>query len=191
VHSIENAAAAGDVTNFLSSTTPLEARIRALVMAADHQRLEVIDRLIAAGTPVDSTDATFGRHPLRIAAGIGRPASVRHLLDHGADPNLKDPEHGRHLLTGAATTGTQPLTQALRRSGSDPTIRHTAARLAVRGPEGEPQVLPKRASLHRASIARGGAMGRSRRRNDANEKWRLSRHLARFAWSADTPDSGS
>ena len=98
VESVENAAAVGDVTNFLSSATPLDARIRASVMAADHQRLEVIDQLIAAGTPVDSTDATFARHPLRLAAGSGRPASVRRLLAHGADPNLKDAEHGRTAL---------------------------------------------------------------------------------------------
>ena len=66
-------------------------------MAADHQRLDVIDRLIAAGTPVDATDEAFGGHPLRTAAGNGRPAGVRRLLAHGADPNLPD-EQGRTPL---------------------------------------------------------------------------------------------
>ena len=90
---IEEAAAAGDISGWLVSGTPGDARIRALVMAADHQRLDVIDQLIAAGTPVDALDPTFGGHPLRRAAGGGRPASVRRLLAHGADPNLVDPEY--------------------------------------------------------------------------------------------------
>ena len=59
-------------------------------MAADHQRVDVIDELIAAGTPVDATDEVFGRHPLRLAAANGRPASVRALLAHGADPTRRD-----------------------------------------------------------------------------------------------------
>ena len=77
--------------------TPLEARIRALVMAADHQRVDVIDQLIQAGTPVDAIDAEFGRQALRLAAQNGRPASVRRLLAHGADPNVRD-EQGRTAL---------------------------------------------------------------------------------------------
>ena len=94
VHGIEEAAAAGDVTGWLDDRTPPDARIRALVMAAQHQRLDVIDRLIDAGVPVDATDPAFGGHPLRTAASDGRPASVRRLLDHGADPQLRDPERG-------------------------------------------------------------------------------------------------
>jgi hypothetical protein len=94
VHGIEEAAAAGDVSGWLDDQTPPDARTRALVMAAHHQRLEVIDHLIAAGVEVDATDPAFGGHPLRTAAVDGRPASVRRLLDHGADPNLRDPERG-------------------------------------------------------------------------------------------------
>jgi uncharacterized protein len=97
IEGIEVAAAAGDVSGWLDEEAPLDARIRALVMAADHQRLDVIDRLIAAGTPVDAVDEAFGGHPLRQAAGNGRPASVRRLLAHGADPNLRD-EEGRTPL---------------------------------------------------------------------------------------------
>jgi hypothetical protein len=109
VTSIEEAAAAGDITGWLTPETPIEVRIRSLVMAADHQRLQVIDQLIAAGTPVDATDATFGRQALRTAAGNGRPKSVRRLLVHGANPILRDPEHQmtpldwcRHNRTTAA-----------------------------------------------------------------------------------------
>lgn len=98
VHSIEEAAAAGDVSGWLTAETPLDSRVRALVMAADHQRLDVIDHLVAAGTQVDAVDPAFGGHPLRTAAANGRPASVRRLLAHGADPNLRDEEHGRTPL---------------------------------------------------------------------------------------------
>jgi ankyrin repeat protein len=96
VRSIEEAAAAGDIDDWLADA-PGDARLRALVMAADHQRLDVIEQLIAAGTPVDRTDEAFGGHPLRTAAGNGRPESVRRLLAHGADPNLHD-EQGRTPL---------------------------------------------------------------------------------------------
>lgn len=96
--SIEEAAAAGDVNGYLTPQTPSEARIRALVMAADHQRLAVIDQLLAAGTPVDAIDAKWGRQALRVAAQDGRVASVDHLLARGADPNLRDPQHQRTAL---------------------------------------------------------------------------------------------
>jgi ankyrin repeat protein len=96
VNGIEEAAAAGDVGGWLGNSS-LDGRVRALVMAADHQRLEVIDALVAAGTPVDTADPAFGGHPLRIAASNGRPTSVRRLLAHGADPNLRD-EQGRTPL---------------------------------------------------------------------------------------------
>jgi ankyrin repeat protein len=89
IESIEVAAAAGDVTGRLDGAAP-DARIRALVMATDHQRLEVIDRLVADGVPVDGVDPVWGGHPLRTAATNGRPASARRLLEHGADPDLRD-----------------------------------------------------------------------------------------------------
>jgi ankyrin repeat protein len=96
INSIEEAAAAGDVGDRLASA-PADARLRALVMAADHQRLDVIDQLVAAGVPVDETDEAFDGHPLRTAAGNARPDSVRRLLAHGADPNLRD-DDGRTPL---------------------------------------------------------------------------------------------
>lgn len=96
VRSIEEAAAAGDLGDWLGEA-PADARLRALVMAADHQRLVVIDELVAAGTPVDATDEAFGGHPLRAAAANARPQSVRRLLAHGADPNLRD-DQGRTPL---------------------------------------------------------------------------------------------
>ena len=103
VRSIEEAAAVGDLSGWLTSDTALQPRIRALVMAADHERLDVIDALVAAGTPVDAEDEVFRRHPLRLAAANGRRRSVRALLAHGADPMLAD-DDGRtpldHCLAG-------------------------------------------------------------------------------------------
>ena len=98
IHSLEMAAAAGDVSGWPLARFTRQCRIRALVFAADHQRLEVIDRLVAAGTPVNEADAEWHRLPLHTAAGSGRAASIRRLLAHGADPNLRDPEHHRTPL---------------------------------------------------------------------------------------------
>ena len=97
VTSLEEAAAAGDVTGWLTPESDLQARVRALVFAADHERLAVIDQLVDAGTPVDAFDEVWGRQALRVAAENGRPASVRRLLERGADPNLRDRE-GRTAL---------------------------------------------------------------------------------------------
>jgi ankyrin repeat protein len=98
IHSLEMAAAAGDVSGWPLARFTRQSRIRALVFAADHQRLEVIDQLVAAGTPVNEADAEWQRLPLHTAAGNGRAASIRRLLAHGADPNLRDPEHHRTPL---------------------------------------------------------------------------------------------
>ena len=98
IHSLEQAAAAGDITGWPLGRFTLQSRLRALVFAADHQRLEVIDQLIEAGTPVNQADAEWGRLPLHTAAGNGRAASVRRLLAHGADPGPRDPGHHRTPL---------------------------------------------------------------------------------------------
>ncbi|MEA2244049.1 MAG: uncharacterized protein QOD24_3605 [Solirubrobacteraceae bacterium] len=96
--SVEEAAAVGDLTGYLSPRTSLQARTRALVMAADHERLRVIDELLEAGTPIDASDEQWGRQALRVAAQNGRVASVEHLLACGADPNLRDARQGRTAL---------------------------------------------------------------------------------------------
>ena len=84
VRGIEEAAAAGDLGEWLTPDTAPEARIRALVMAADHERLAVIDELLAAGTPIDATDAVWGRQAMRVARENNRSASIAHLLARGA-----------------------------------------------------------------------------------------------------------
>jgi ankyrin repeat protein len=95
---LSQAAAAGDVGGWLRPDTSLTDRVLALAMAADHQRLSVIDVLLDAGTPIDAEDEVWGRQALRLAASNGRARSVRHLLARGADPNHRDPEQGLTAL---------------------------------------------------------------------------------------------
>ena len=121
VRSIEEAAAAGDVAGWLDASTPLQARLRALVMAADHERVAVIDALVAAGTPVDEEDEIHHRHPLRLAAANGRARSVRALLAHGADPVRPGPD-GRTPLD-LARAGGHDEAAALLSDGSPPPSR--------------------------------------------------------------------
>jgi ankyrin repeat protein len=83
-------AAAGDISRWPLGEASPQQRLLALIMATDHQRLTAIETLVAAGTPVDGVDEIWSRHPLRLAATNGRPASVRCLLALGADPNLRD-----------------------------------------------------------------------------------------------------
>jgi ankyrin repeat protein len=121
IHSLEMAAAAGDITGWPLARFTRQSRIRALVFAADHQRLDVIDQLVEAGTPVNEADAEWERLPLHTAAGNGRAAGVRRLLARGADPNLRDPRHHRTPLEECQPAGSpghheveailRPLTQ--------------------------------------------------------------------------------
>jgi len=97
IRSPTEAAAAGDMRNWPIAQVDDHERVLALIMASDHQRLRVIDELLAAGTPIDAVDPQWKRHPLRLAAEHGRPASARLLLERGADPTLRD-EKGRTAL---------------------------------------------------------------------------------------------
>lgn len=82
------AAAAGDLRGWSVSRATPQSRIDALVFAADHERLDVIDQLLDAGTPIDAEDEVWGRQALRTAHRNGRRASVEHLLARGADPGV-------------------------------------------------------------------------------------------------------
>lgn len=90
VRTLVEAAAAGDTGGRLTPEATENELLLALIMAADHERLDVIDQLLEAGTPIDAVDPRWRRHPLRLAAQNGRARSVRHLLARGADPTLKD-----------------------------------------------------------------------------------------------------
>ena len=98
VDSPEMAAAAGDLAAWPPERLSPQCRLRSLVFAADHQRLDVVDRLVAAGTPVDEADAVWQRMPLHVAAANGKPAGVRRVLHHGADPTRRDPRLRRTPL---------------------------------------------------------------------------------------------
>ncbi len=93
IGNLGEAAAAGDVSGFDLADPAEPERVAALRLAAGHERLAVIDELLAAGTPVDGMDAG-GSTALHEAAYNGRPRSVRHLLDRGADPDRRDATHG-------------------------------------------------------------------------------------------------
>jgi len=114
VESVEVAAAAGDIRGWLDDA-PADARLRALVMAADHERLHVIDELVESGTAIDGTDPVFGGHPLRTAASNGRAASVRHLLGLGAEPKLRDAQDrsALELARGGTTPGHREVVEVL------------------------------------------------------------------------------
>jgi uncharacterized protein len=86
VQGIVEAAAAGDVTGRLTPDTPLDERVRALTMAAAHDRVSVIDALLAAGTPVNAVDA-WGSTALQAATENRRTASVAALVAAGATPS--------------------------------------------------------------------------------------------------------
>lgn len=87
IGSISEAAAAGDITGWLRSDTPVEDRVRALVMAADHERLDVVDQLLDGETPIDASDGSKERGK---AGPRGRSVAVLlSVLPHGG------PESGR------------------------------------------------------------------------------------------------
>lgn len=136
IDSLETAAAAGDIGGWpLARCTP-QSRLRALAFAADHQRLDVIDRLVAAGTPVNEPDAEWGRLPLHTAAGNGRAEAVRRLLGHGADPDLRDPVHRRTALEAC-----EPPNGPVRSPAHDEAaavLRPVTGRGRRRPPRGEP-----------------------------------------------------
>jgi hypothetical protein len=133
IHSLEMAATAGDITGWPLHRFTLQSRLRVLVFAADHQRLEVIDRLVAAGTPVNDPDAGCERLPLHTAAGKGRVASVRRLLARCADPNLRD---------------TTPLEESQRESSSEPShaelLEEAGRARCLRVPEQAGEAQPNR-----------------------------------------------
>jgi ankyrin repeat protein len=79
-------------------TTPLHELARGGAGAGADAQLEIIDRLVAAGCPIDAVDST-GRTALWYAAATGpapwpaerqaaRYRVLRYLLDRGADPGI-------------------------------------------------------------------------------------------------------
>lgn len=97
IEDLLDGAAAGNIDDHPVGELPVANRVAALRMAAGHERVVVIDRLLDAGTPIDGRDRD-GSTALHEAAWNGRPRGVRHLLAHGADPTLRDTTfHGTAL----------------------------------------------------------------------------------------------
>jgi ankyrin repeat protein len=96
----------------LADLTQLRHQAKDLLHAA--QRLEAVRALVSADTDVNTADAQWHRLPLHTAAEHRRPASVRLLLELGADPDLRDPDHGRTPLEWC-----QPENRYLSRPGHD------------------------------------------------------------------------
>jgi ankyrin repeat protein len=65
-------------------------------MAADRQRVDVIDELLSTGVSVDVVDPQWGRQALRVAAGNGALQACA-ISSRGADGALTD-EDGRTAL---------------------------------------------------------------------------------------------
>ena len=83
IDGVVEAAAVGNIDGLLTDETPDEQKVRALTMAAGHDRVAVIEQLLVAGTPVDAVDA-WGYTALRAATENGRDAAVAALLAAGA-----------------------------------------------------------------------------------------------------------
>lgn len=92
VRTLVEGAAAGNIDAWPTQDADQTELLLGLIMAADHQRLDVIDRLLEAGAPLDAFDRQWQRQALHVAANHGRPDSVRHLLARGADPTVTDEE---------------------------------------------------------------------------------------------------
>jgi uncharacterized protein len=89
IDGIVEAAAVGNIDGYLTDETPFEHKVRALTMAAGHDRVGVIEQLLSAGVPVDAVDA-WGYTALRAAAENGSDASVAALRAAGATSVAED-----------------------------------------------------------------------------------------------------
>ena len=91
VRSLKDAAGVGDIGGFLDGDVSEAERAGALRAAAACERLDVIDRLLDSGLPVDVE--ADGHTALHSAAWEGKAAAVRRLIERGADVNRRDANH--------------------------------------------------------------------------------------------------
>lgn len=106
---------------------------RVVALAADLARAGQADALaefLDHGLPVD-TQAADGNSLLMLAAYHGRDATVRLLLERGADPDLPN-DRGQCALAGALFKGEDAIVRLLVAAGADldagtPSARATAA----------------------------------------------------------------
>ncbi len=85
--------------------------------------VKAIERLLAAGVPVDGVNA-LGQQPLIVATKAGHHRVVLMLLKHGADPNTRARTNaGCSALTFAAVGGDLRLVEALLEAGATTNLR--------------------------------------------------------------------
>ncbi len=103
-----------------------EILAEALSWAARNGALETMGFLIDRGAGIDAT--AYRGTPLMFAVAWHKPAAVRWLLEHGADPNRRAPFHGQETgrvtaLHLAAQTDDPDLVRMLLDHGADRSIK--------------------------------------------------------------------
>jgi ankyrin repeat protein len=81
-----------------------------------------VRQLVAAGSPANGPADAKSWTPMAWAAREGRPATIRQLVQLGADPNARDP-HGTTPLLQAIEHNQVAAARALLDAGADPNLR--------------------------------------------------------------------
>lgn len=100
-----------------------------LMKAARQGNQEIVNSLIAKGTPLDIVDF-HGRTPLHMAVLGGEANVVKALIDAGANVNARD-GGGRTPLYLASAAGGYEIARALLLSGANPEIADNRGRSAA------------------------------------------------------------
>src|SRR6476659_2158337 len=155
----------------------------ALHLAAAGYRVEIVSALLKAGADVNSAKNMRRSSPLHYAADgfITGPfwdakrqvATIRCLLDHGADIHLAD-KNGATALHRAVRTRCAAAVRFLLTAGADPTRKnnpgstpfHLAVQNTGRGGSGEPEAIEAQREIIEAFLA----CGVSTRRKDGKGK---------------------
>ena len=114
---------------------------------AKHGMLPCVEYSLNKGADIDVTDSIDDRSALSFAAGLGHPALVEYLLDHGADINSRTCD-GLTPLHYAAFEGHTDTVQLLIARGADPDLmaednldEHVGTPLSEAARGGHPEVV--------------------------------------------------
>ncbi len=107
---------------FAMSLLPMTATAETMLEAAERGDAAAVDRLIAAGTPVDTTNAA-GQTPLLLAVQNDHLAVATRLIDAGANINAQAANHDTPWLLAGALGRTAMLRHMLPR-GPDFGVRN-------------------------------------------------------------------